>query len=273
MLPGQTPTAQPGLLPGQSPTAKPSGLDSGNTPTAQPGLLPGQSPTAQPGQLPGQSPTAQPGQLPGQSPTAQPGLLPGQSPTAQPGLLPGQSPTAQPGLLPGQSPTAQPGILPGQTPSAAPLICETKKKWSMWINRHTVSSPMDNDIEKMMPGELDRFCRYGTITDVECTALDETPYDKTGDIVTCTKEKGLLCDSFRNFPLGCKDYQIRYSCTEQVCQSKLTYYIFSSFNPFPNKPWFLRVCSRDLLKTLREKEKLLVTSNFSFSHSVFYLFG
>ena len=43
-------------------------------------------------------------------------------------------------------------------------------------------------------------------------------------------------------------------------------------NPFPNKPWFLCVCSTSLLKTLREKEKLLITSNFSFSHSVFYLF-
>ena len=41
--------------------------------------------------------------------------------------------------------------------------------------------------------------------------------------------------------------------------------------PFPNKPCFLRVCSTSLLKTLWEKEKLLVTSNFSFSHSVFYL--
>ena len=30
------------------------------------------------------------------------------------------------------------------------------------------------------------------------------------------------------------------------------------------------ICSTSLLKTLREKEKLLVTSNFSFSHSVFY---
>ena len=36
-------------------------------------------------------------------------------------------------------------------------------------------------------------------------------------------------------------------------------------NPFQNKPWFLRVCSTSLLKTLWEKEKLLVTSNFSFS--------
>ena len=41
------------------------------------------------------------------------------------------------------------------------------------------------------------------------------------------------------------------------------------FNPFPNKPWFLRVCSTNLLKTLWVKEKLLITSNFSFSHSVF----
>ena len=44
------------------------------------------------------------------------------------------------------------------------------------------------------------------------------------------------------------------------------------FNPFPNKPWFLRVCSTGLLKTLWEKEKLLATSNFSFSHSVFLSF-
>ena len=43
-------------------------------------------------------------------------------------------------------------------------------------------------------------------------------------------------------------------------------------NLFPNKPWFLCVCSTSLLKALREKEKLLVTSNFSFSHSVFYPF-
>ena len=45
------------------------------------------------------------------------------------------------------------------------------------------------------------------------------------------------------------------------------------FNPFPNKPWFLSASGRSLLKTLWEKEKLLVTSNFSFSHRVFYLFG
>ena len=44
-------------------------------------------------------------------------------------------------------------------------------------------------------------------------------------------------------------------------------------NPFANKPWFLRVCSLSLLKTLWEKEKLLIMSNFSFSHSIFCPFG
>ena len=39
------------------------------------------------------------------------------------------------------------------------------------------------------------------------------------------------------------------------------------------KPWFLRVCSTSHLKTLWEKEKSLITSNFSFTHSVFYPFG
>ena len=49
--------------------------------------------------------------------------------------------------------------------------------------------------------------------------------------------------------------------------------MISGFNPFPNKPWFSHVCSTNLLKTMWEKEKLLLKSNFSFSHSVFYSFG
>ena len=39
-------------------------------------------------------------------------------------------------------------------------------------------------------------------------------------------------------------------------------------NPFPNKPCFIHVYSTGPLKTLWEKEKLLVTSNFSFSHII-----
>ena len=56
-----------------------------------------------------------------------------------------------------------------------------------------------------------------------------------------------------------------------VPNCKFLFKLSNRINPFPNKPWFLRVCSTNLLKTLWEKEKLLVTSNFSFSHSVFYL--
>ena len=48
------------------------------------------------------------------------------------------------------------------------------------------------------------------------------------------------------------------------------YQFHSEFlNHFPNKPWFLRICSTSILKTLYEREKsLLITINFSFSHSV-----
>ena len=42
-----------------------------------------------------------------------------------------------------------------------------------------------------------------------------------------------------------------------------------SFNPFPHNDTFWHHWETSLLKTLWEKEKLLVASNFSFSHSVF----
>ena len=44
-------------------------------------------------------------------------------------------------------------------------------------------------------------------------------------------------------------------------------------NPFPHNDTFWRPWETSLLKTLWEKEKLLVTSNFSFSHSVFNPLG
>ena len=58
----------------------------------------------------------------------------------------------------------------------------------------------------------------------------------------------------------------------KVSSPLLKHGVEGEINPFPNKPWFLHVCSTSLLKTLWEKEKLLVTSNFSFSNSVFYPF-
>ena len=64
------------------------------------------------------------------------------------------------------------------------------------------------------------------------------------------------------------------SCGKHCEKRRNSHNIFKQlFNPFPNKPWFLHVCSTSLLKYLWENEKLLIRSNFSFSHSVFCLFG
>ena len=51
----------------------------------------------------------------------------------------------------------------------------------------------------------------------------------------------------------------QYKSQKQSTVSTLNY-----FHPFSNKPWFLRFSDTSLLKTLWEKEKLIVTSNFSF---------
>ena len=62
----------------------------------------------------------------------------------------------------------------------------------------------------------------------------------------------------------------------KILSSDLLFQLYdtiTTLNPFPKKPLFSRVFSTSLLKTMWEKEKLLVTSNFSFSHSLFYPFG
>ena len=46
-----------------------------------------------------------------------------------------------------------------------------------------------------------------------------------------------------------------------------------TINQFPHNDTFWHHWETNLLKTLWEKEKLLIISNFSFSHSVFYRFG
>ena len=69
---------------------------------------------------------------------------------------------------------------------------------------------------------------------------------------------------------GRKHYEKRRNCS-LLAISPITQ-CFQDLTFPTNKPWFLRVCSTRLLKTLWEKEKLLIPSNFSLSHSVFYLF-
>ena len=64
---------------------------------------------------------------------------------------------------------------------------------------------------------------------------------------------------------------MRIRCTH-ISVGSVVWALLTELDPFPNKPRIKGVYSRSLLKTLEEKEKLLVTSNFSFSHSAFYLF-
>ena len=82
----------------------------------------------------------------------------------------------------------------------------------------------------------------------------------------CLRVRVLLALSFLRFPSFSPFIQ-----TQNFSLLKRQYYL--GINTFPNKPWFLRVCSISLLKTMWEKEKLLVTSNFSFSHIVFNHLG
>ena len=77
-------------------------------------------------------------------------------------------------------------------------------------------------------------------------------------LIVCCKSRILVC---------CKSRIFRSVIETLICHEEI------ELNPFPNKPWFLRVCNTSLLKTLwGKREKLLITSDFSFFHSVFYPF-
>ena len=56
-------------------------------------------------------------------------------------------------------------------------------------------------------------------------------------------------------------YHFRQNFLPFSVSKGLIFVILEWINPFPNKPRFLRVCSTSLLKTLREKEILLITSS------------
>ena len=89
--------------------------------------------------------------------------------------------------------------------------------------------------------------------------------------MSCLKKMTLFLVQYTHF-LPTLEISIVWQCFITSVRKK--WMVFNSwttltFNPFPNKPWLLFVCSTSLLKTLREKEKLLIMSNFSFSHSVF----
>ena len=93
------------------------------------------------------------------------------------------------------------------------------------------------------------------------------------------KKNHCLVSNVENFVAKIQSVNYSLFCSVYFGHGSQSYYMMMKFvvflflfNPFPNKPWFLCVCSKSLLKTLWEKEKLLVMSTFSFSHIVFYPF-
>ena len=72
-----------------------------------------------------------------------------------------------------------------------------------------------------------------------------------------------------------KQFLLFSQCLPKTCTAdkKKQGLFWERVNPFPHNDTFRRPWETSLLKTLWEKEKLLVMSNFSFSHSVFYPFG
>ena len=106
------------------------------------------------------------------------------------------------------------------------------------------------------------------LTNIFLVGLIETLIRRYSNAFNLDKSKILSCGKGLD---GCKNYEKRRKChfpLFSLLSCSLFYFLlfvnFLPIKPFANKPLFLRVYSKSLL---------LVTSNFSFSHSVFYSIG
>ena len=63
---------------------------------------------------------------------------------------------------------------------------------------------------------------------------------------------------------------LSWHASQNICQRYINPFPIDNFNSLTHSPDLKRPCINSLLKTSWEKEKLLVTSIFSFSHNVFY---
>ena len=68
--------------------------------------------------------------------------------------------------------------------------------------------------------------------------------------------------------LSLKNHREKYIFKKHLWTFEMKF-LCQIFNPFPNKPWFLRVCSTSLLKTLWGKEEIARNEQFLLFPTVF----
>ena len=66
-----------------------------------------------------------------------------------------------------------------------------------------------------------------------------------------------LCEQFLLFSLCFQKTYLQIHKKLGLVWERVKSIADDNFNPFPNKPWFLHVCSKSLLKTLWERRKCL----------------
>ena len=85
-------------------------------------------------------------------------------------------------------------------------------RWSLWINKDSPNTGDGNDYEMMLAMDKAKFCPGGRITEVECSTVNNTPSELTGETVDCNVYSGLTCLFVENAPIPCSDYKVRYFC-------------------------------------------------------------
>ena len=128
----------------------------------------------------------------------------------------------------------------------------------------------------------------------DCCLVNSQPFPKQAQVFTCLQSFKYTRKQFLFFPqyyytllVNFLPYSSNLKFSSANClnweRSKICFLGKGYYSPnnlktfvinsFPNKSLFLRVSDTSRLRTPWDNEKLLVTSNFSFSHSVFYPFG
>ncbi|XP_041367296.1 uncharacterized protein LOC121381939 [Gigantopelta aegis] len=141
-------------------------------------------------------------------------------PTAAPTLTFTGQPTAKPSKLPsGETPTL------GPTATLVPYLPQGCVVWDDWLDLHPVTLTSSGDHESIKAiSRATQTCRHPISIECRTATPDHTPYDKTGQVVSCNMWDGLVCkNSDQSSPKMCYNYEVRVSCIKHTmtCLSKL----------------------------------------------------